>query len=124
LNSYFNVRKNKLKQITHENKRIYVKINSQKSLYSSRELNKSYESNSGLSRRLSQSKLSRSSSRQSVEGGSSRKPDRRGPEGKKEIRIESHDINKVEGEKITRYLNIFCNHINIKSTQTEKSIGK
>ena len=38
LNTYFNIRKNKLKEITKENKQIYVRINSQKSLYSSRKL--------------------------------------------------------------------------------------
>lgn len=61
LNTYFNARKNKLKEITKVNKKIYVRINSQKSLYSSRDLDKSYESTSQLSRRLSQSKLSRNS---------------------------------------------------------------
>jgi len=36
LNTYFNQRRDRLKSITKENKLIYVKINSQKSLYSSR----------------------------------------------------------------------------------------
>lgn len=44
LNSCFNVRKAKLKEMTKENQKIYQRINSQKSLYSSTDLNKSYES--------------------------------------------------------------------------------
>lgn len=112
MNTYFNQRKNKLKQITHENKRIYVKINSQKSLYSSRQLNKSYESNSDLSRRLSSSKLSRASSRSgtSVTG---RRKDALKSKGK-EIKIESLSINRVEDKQIHRYLNIFCNNVNVR----------
>lgn len=35
LNTKFNIRKNKLKEITKENKQLYERINSQKSLYSS-----------------------------------------------------------------------------------------
>lgn len=38
LNSYFNIRMSKLKDITKENKRIYERLNSQKSLYSSKNL--------------------------------------------------------------------------------------
>lgn len=59
LNTYFNLRKNKLKDITKENKKIYVRINSQKSLYSSRKLNGSQDS-------ISQSRLSHKSSQHSL----------------------------------------------------------
>jgi hypothetical protein len=124
LNTYFNQRKNKLKEITHENKRIYVKINSQKSLYSSRQLNKSYESSSGLSRRLSSSKLSRSSSQRSVasrEGGGRKKQPVAKP---KEIKIESLSINQVEDIQIHRYLNIFCNNVKIRQAPSEKASPK
>jgi len=58
LNTCFNIRKTKLKDITKENKKIYQRINSQKSLYSSVDLNKSYESTREIKDRLSQSKLS------------------------------------------------------------------
>ena len=44
LNTNFNIRKNKLREITKVNKQIYQRLNSQKSLYSNSELNKSYES--------------------------------------------------------------------------------
>ena len=91
LNTYFNKRKNKLKDIVQENKRIYVKINSQKSLYSSRQLNKSYDSNADLSRRLSSSKLSRTSSTSSRKGQTRVKAKTK----PKQIKIESLNINKV-----------------------------
>jgi hypothetical protein len=44
LNSQFNVRKNKLKEITKANKQLYKRLNTQKSFYSNSDLNKSYES--------------------------------------------------------------------------------
>jgi hypothetical protein len=122
LNSCFNQRKNKLKEITHENKRIYVKINSQKSLYSSRQLNKSYESNSDLSRRLSSSKLSRTSSRSGTSAAGRRKE---GAKAKaKEIKIESLSINRVEDNQIHRYLNIFCNNVNTRQASSDKAVPK
>jgi hypothetical protein len=42
LNTKFLIRKNKLKEITKENKQLHDRINSQKSLYSSSDLNKSF----------------------------------------------------------------------------------
>ena len=44
LNSLFNIRKNKLKETSKQNIKLYQKINSQKSLYSNEDLNKSYQS--------------------------------------------------------------------------------
>jgi len=44
LNTYFNVRKNKLKEMTKANKKLYQKINNQKSMYSNSEMNRSYQS--------------------------------------------------------------------------------
>jgi hypothetical protein len=41
-NTYYNLRKSRLVDITHENRRIYARINSQKSLYSSKEFDKSF----------------------------------------------------------------------------------
>lgn len=58
LGSRFKQRKDRLETITKDNRRIYVKINSQKSLYSSKEMHKSFESSSQLSRNLSQSRIS------------------------------------------------------------------
>lgn len=59
LNTYFNIRKNKLKEITKENKKIYDRINSQQSLYSSRQLNGSIDfvSNSRISHKSSQNSI-------------------------------------------------------------------
>jgi hypothetical protein len=58
LNTKFNIRKSKLKEISKENKQLYERIGSQKSLYSSSDLNKSFEGNNEIKKRLSQSKLS------------------------------------------------------------------
>jgi multidrug efflux pump subunit AcrB len=58
LNTCFNVRKNKLRELTKVNKQIYQRLNSQKSLYSSTDMNKSYQSTKQIKERLSQSKLS------------------------------------------------------------------
>lgn len=44
LNTQFNLRKNKLKEITKANKQLYKRLNTQKSFYSNSDLNKSYES--------------------------------------------------------------------------------
>lgn len=55
LNSHFNKRRNTLKQITRENKKIYQRINSQKSLYSQDKMNKSTDSIRSLSRCSSRS---------------------------------------------------------------------
>lgn len=58
LNTHFNLRKNKLKEITKANKQLYKRLNTQKSFYSNSDLNKSYESTQEIKERLSQSKLS------------------------------------------------------------------
>lgn len=44
LNTCFNLRKNKLKEMTKANKQLYQKLNMQKSMYSSSDMNKSYQS--------------------------------------------------------------------------------
>ena len=55
LNSQFNRRRNTLKQMTKENKKIYERINSQKSLYSQDKMNRSTDSIRSLSRVSSRS---------------------------------------------------------------------
>ena len=72
LNSQFNMRKNRLRVISKENNQIYNRINSQKSVYSSQDLNKSFESNA-VKKRLSESKLSQrsNSSRNSIHSNNS-----------------------------------------------------
>ena len=55
LNSKFNQRKEKLRQLTKDNKKIYERINSQKSLYSQKSQTKSYESLKSVSRCSSRS---------------------------------------------------------------------
>jgi len=94
LNTYFNIRKNRLKDITKENKKIYVRINSQKSLYSSRQLNKSTDS-------ITHSRLSNQSSQHSVSSSRRTRQSKttlKRPELQKKeenIKIESKDINKL-----------------------------
>lgn len=75
LNTQFMIRKKKLKEITQANKRIYNRLNTQKSFYSNSDLSKSYESTKEIKERLSHSKLShrlnssRNSSRKSLKIG-------------------------------------------------------
>ena len=109
LNTYFNQRKSKLKDITRENKKIYVRINSQKSLYSSRDLEQSYERSCSHSRRLSQSRLSRvsTSSRGSSMG---RQQTKKNNPVRKSIKVESKSIKNIQCNEVHRYLNIFCNN--------------
>ena len=57
------MRKNRLQEISKENKQIYDRINSQKSVYSSQDLNKSFELNK---KKLSSSKLSQRSNNSRV----------------------------------------------------------
>lgn len=141
LNSFFNQRKNRLKDITKENKRIYERINSQTSLYSSRRLESSRQLNN--SRNLDSSIQSQRSS-QSINSNSnnSRKqlsshPNRgqsfssltrrstssisssrnlgnkkRQLANSKPIRIESKSIKNIQMTEINRYLNIFCHPSN------------
>jgi hypothetical protein len=56
LNSLFNVRRNKLKCITEENKLIYGRISSQKSLYEQDAQRKSYEKLKSISSSRSRSR--------------------------------------------------------------------
>ena len=44
LNTCFNIRKNKLKEMTRANKQLFQKLTSQKSIYNSDDMNKSYQS--------------------------------------------------------------------------------
>lgn len=94
LNTYFNIRKNRLKEITKENKKIYVRINSQKSLYSSRQLNKSTDSVS-QSRLSRKSQLSVSASRKSNHSKADPKKAKLTQQKQPEIRIQSKDIKKM-----------------------------
>ena len=106
LNTYFNIRKNKLKEITKENKQIYVRINSQKSLYSSRKLDNSSSS-------LSQSRCSNKSdtsfrSKKSINRAS--KDKRFCNSSKKKIEIVERNVDKLQLNEVSNYLRIFCNH--------------
>ena len=79
LNSQFNMRQNKLKEISKENKQIYSRLNSQKSVYSSQDLNKSYEMKKGLSsskmsQRSNNSRVSDRSKNSSKSIGRGQKP--------------------------------------------------
>lgn len=112
LNTKFNIRKNKLKEITKENKQLHERINSQKSLYSSSDLNKSFESNCELKKRLSQSKLSqrlnssRSSSRSKADSNRANRFER-----KKEIKmaIKTTNIKNTETNDLQSFKALFKN---------------
>lgn len=112
LNSQFNMRQNRLKEISKENKQIHNRINSQKSVYSSQDLKQSYELNNGIKKRLSQSKLSQRSSSSRISDrskASSRKGER--PELKKKddikIQIKTTNIQKVPDRDLKGFKGMF-----------------
>lgn len=114
LNTQFNIRKNKLKEITKENKSIHKKINSQKSLYSSIDLRKSFDETKEIKKRLSQSKLSQrlGSSRSSSRSNTSENQKHR-LGNKKSVRIEikASDINKAERMDLKSFEGLFTSNI-------------
>ena len=127
MNTYFNLRKNKLKEITQENKKIYVRINSQKSLYNSRQLNNSSTSlnHSRCSNASQSSIISRKSS---TKGRLSKKVLNRQVTGSKEkMRIVEKKVDKLQLNEVNNYLRIFCNHTERNGvsprTSFEKKIG-
>lgn len=103
LNTCFNIRKNKLKEITKVNKNIYQKLNSQKSIYSSTDMNKSYQSIQAIKDRLSQSKisqrssLSRDSSRKSLHQSKSTKGILKKRDKGPKIEVKAQNIHQVNG---------------------------
>ena len=128
LNTQYNHRKTKLKEITKENKKIYKRINSQKSLYSNEDLNKSYQSSVSISRRISRSKLSHRSSssvtpkNQPSEAGSSKFSSRvsrhsrhrtttnfhsKINEKQSIFTVESQNINKVSEQHLENFKSLF-----------------
>ena len=119
LNTYFNIRKNNLKNITKENKQIYVRINSQKSLYSSRRLNTS--SNSLTHSRTSNTSDNSTRSRKSI-SRVSRPVKPLVQSNKQEIKIVERKVDKMELNEMGNYLKIFCNDSrrNIKSLRQSK----
>lgn len=102
LNTHFNLRKTKLREITKQNKQLFHRINSQKSLYSSIELNKSFEEANKVKNRLSQSKLSqRSASSRSHRGAHP-------PLSKKQqIDIKTASINQVLAKDLKTFKGLF-----------------
>ena len=104
LNTCYNMRKNKLKEITRANKDFYQKLNSQKSLYSNQEMSKSYKSIKEIKDRLSQSKLSsrsRTLSRQSSQQSLKSSKSVRGVLKKKEVKpvqVKALDIKKADNK--------------------------
>jgi hypothetical protein len=120
LGSRFKQRKDKLETITKDNRRIYVKINSQKSLYSSKEMNKSFESSSQLSRNLSRSRIS---NRQAQLATPRSRLIRLNPPPAPS-KLQSVPVNRVERAEVQRYLDIFCNHAIINCHPPTKPLKK
>ena len=88
--------------MTKQNKKIYERINSQKSKYSSRELNKSYDSmySSRVSNRSSRSRKSnynRSSRGFSINGSRTQKGTLNNNQKQQPILV-AHNINKINNE--------------------------
>lgn len=121
LNSAFNIRKNKLKEITKANRQIYIKLNSQKSVYSSIDLNKSYQSIKVIKERLSQSKLShrsslsRQSSRKSLNNTKSLQGLRKKEAVPFEVKVQN--IAQADMKDLDKFKILFQKDTNIRSKQ-------
>jgi hypothetical protein len=114
LNTQFNIRKNKLKEITKVNKQLYGRLNTQKSFYSNSDMNKSYESTKEIRERLSQSKLShrmnssRSSSRKSLKTGANAK----GIKKELNLEIRAKNISKINQNEVNKFRGLFIRDLN------------
>jgi hypothetical protein len=123
LNTQFNLRKNKLKEITKANKQLYRRLNTQKSFYSNSDLNKSYESTQQIRERLSQSKLShrinssRSSSRKSLRGH--KVQIKKAPV----LEIKAKNIGGMGAQEVSKFKGLFIRDINV-PRQSDKEIVK
>lgn len=102
MNTCYNNRKNKLKEIGKDNMQLYQRINSQKSLYSQKKLRKSTESLKSNSRCSSRSSLKSKSS-------TARKlPAKQAPKEKRtHITIESENINKANQNNLADFRSMF-----------------
>ena len=98
LNSQFNRRKNTLKEITKTNRKIYERINSQKSLYSQKKMNKSTDSLRSLSRCSSRSKNSKAGHPQA------KNPSKR-PQTK--MTVQAENIRDIKNAGLDEFKNIF-----------------
>ena len=105
------MRKNRLQEISKENKQIYERINSQKSVYSSQDLNKSFELNNGIKKRLSSSKLSQRSNNSRVSDRSNKSIGRgqRLLQKKKDTKVEikTASIDKVPEKDLRSFKGLF-----------------
>lgn len=130
LNTCFNIRKNKLKEITKMNRNIYQKLNSQKSIYSSTDMKKSYQSIQAIKDRLSQSKisqrssLSRDSSRKSLNQSKSTKGILKKKEKGPKIEVKARNIHQVNAEELDKFKILFEKNDNRVSRQTIDNNGK
>jgi hypothetical protein len=109
LNTCFNIRKKRLKEMTRANKQIFHKISSQKSNYSSSDMNKSYQSIKEIKDRLSQSKLSqRSLSRQSSRKSLASKPGL-GFQKRKEqpLQLKACNIHRAAPQDVSHFKTLF-----------------
>jgi hypothetical protein len=95
-----------MKEINKENKKLHDRINSQKSLYSSSDLNKSFESNCEIKKRLSSSKLShRSGSSRSLRKNANSNALNKHPN----IQIKTANIEKIDAKQLSGFRGLFIN---------------
>lgn len=124
LNTCFNIRKNKLQEITKVNKQIYKRLNSQKSLYSNEDLNKSYQSIKVIKERLSQSKvsqrssLSRQSSRSSLRNSKSMRGIHFEKNKEQPVTVKAQNIHQAEAKDLDKFRILFEKNMNARSSQT------
>lgn len=118
LNTCFNVRQNKIREINKENKKLHDRINSQKSLYSSSDLNKSFESNCEIKKRLSSSKLSQrsSTSRSSLRKNANSIALKKHPQ----LEIKTANIEKADARQLRGFKGLFMNDPTTRNKLEEK----
>jgi len=99
------------------NRQIYVRINSQKSLYSSRKLDSS--SNSLANSRSSNASNASMKSRKSMGRGATKPIKALGNHNKQPIQIVEKKIDKMEVNDMGNYLKVFCSDSrrNVKSSK-------
>ena len=133
LNTCFNIRKNKLKEISKANQQIYKRINSQNSLYSSRKMDEKYQETNKIRNRLSQSKLSQrlsdsQLSRKSNQSSSSRRSqagyNRTKKKEVKRVEVKATDITRVSGKDLRGFEGLFSRDINVPAAKSQSQTQK
>jgi hypothetical protein len=109
---------------------IYNRLNSQKSLYSNSDLNKSYQSIQVIKDRLSESKLSqrsnlsRQSSRNSLRNSKSMKAFPNNKATNPQIQVKAQNIHQAEAKDLDKFRILFEKNTNVRSRQAIGSNGQ